>query len=90
MDENRRKCALLMNLKRFDTMAVDADNLVVYNRFRFERDTPLAAWKRQWVVLSQWCVGILVDILFADLPFVRCEQQLRYSRRLHGAIHASM
>lgn len=33
-------------MKRFDAMAVDGKNLLMYSRNRFERDTALCALKR--------------------------------------------
>lgn len=64
----------MIDLKRFDALAVDGRNLVIYDQHCFNRDTALSASKWRWAVLSKWYVGILVDTLFADAPFVRCEQ----------------
>lgn len=53
LDEVRGKCEGMMNVKHFDTLAVDGSNLVVHDRNRFQRDTALAAWKRCWADLGR-------------------------------------
>lgn len=80
LDDYRRECAVLIDKKRFDAMAVDSKTLVIYDLNRFKRDTAIDAWKRQSAVLSRWYVGILVDTCFADMSSVRSEQELSYCR----------
>lgn len=41
-------------------------------------------------MISRWCVGILVDARFADMPFVRYEQELPNRRRLWYVSDATM
>lgn len=43
LDVYRRKCAGLMDVKRFKAMAVDGKNLLMYDRNRFECDTAWSA-----------------------------------------------
>lgn len=90
MDEYRRDCAGLVNVKRFDALDVDSKNLVIYDGSPFERDTAWGAWKTRWAMLSRWCVGILVDTRSAGLTVVWFEQELFYCRRLRDAIDANM
>lgn len=40
------ECAGMIDVGRFDFLAVDSRNLVIYDRNCFERDTDLGAWKR--------------------------------------------
>lgn len=89
-EEYCRECAGLMNVKCFNAMVVDCQNLVMYLRTRFERDTALGAWKRRWAVLHQLCAGIFIDTRFVHTPFVRCEQELMYCRQKRDAIDANM
>lgn len=51
LDEYLRECAGLIDLKRFDAMAVGGKNQDMYYRSRFERGTALGAWKRWLAVL---------------------------------------
>lgn len=44
LDEHRHKCVYLTEVKRSDSMAIDARNLVIYNRNCFEHETELGAW----------------------------------------------
>lgn len=67
-------------------MATDGRNLVIYDRNRHERDTALGAWQRRWNVLMRWCVGMLIDMRHADMPFVRCEQEFPYCRRIRDLL----
>lgn len=62
-------------------MATDGRNLLIYDRNCHERDTALGTWQRRWNVLMRWCVGMLIDVMHADMPFVSCEQELLYCRR---------
>lgn len=89
LDEYRCECADVMDVKRLDSVAVESQNLVVYDRNCFERHTAFGAWKRLWAVLSGWCTGIVVGTLFADMPFVRCEQELSYCRHPRDTIVTS-
>lgn len=77
-----------MNVAWFDVMAVDEENLVTFYRNSFERDTALGAWKRRQDVLSKWLVWTVIDSRFANMPLVRCEQELLFCCRLLGAIDA--
>lgn len=52
LDDHRRDCASLMDVKSFDATAADVRNVVLHNHKRFERDIALGAWKRRWAVLS--------------------------------------
>lgn len=74
MGESR--CEGMMGVRCFDAMVVDGRNCVIYDKFNFERDTALGAWKRRSVVLSIRCAGICVDTRFVEMPFVRCKQEL--------------
>lgn len=73
LEECCRESAGLMDVKRFGAMEEDDMNFAVYDLICFEHHTTLGAWKLWCAVLSRWCVVILVDTLFADMPFVRCE-----------------
>lgn len=86
----RCKCAGLMDVKRFYSMAIDVRNLVTDEGNRFERNTALGAWQCHWAVLRRWCAGILVNMRLADRPFVWRELEFSYCRRLQGAIDANM
>lgn len=90
LDAYRRECAGLMKVERFEVMVVDGKNLVVFGGDHFERDTDMGVLKRRWALLSQYCVGILVDTCSADLPFVPCEQGSFYCYRRRDAIDANM
>lgn len=90
LDEYGRECAGLMNVKIFDAMAVDGENLVIYDKSRFERDSTLNTWKKRWAVLSRWRVELLMDARFVDVLFVLCEQKSPYSHRLQDDINANM
>lgn len=65
----------MTDVGRFRAMAADGRHLVTYDRNRFERDTALGAWQRWWAVLIKWCVEKMINTRFADMPFVRCEQE---------------
>lgn len=84
------KCVDRMDFIRFDAMAVDGRNFVLYDQNRFVRDTALDAWKRRCAVICRCSVGILIDTMFADVPFVRFRQELFWSRCLQDAIGANM
>lgn len=71
-----------MDVRRFTAMAVDGCNLVMYDRNNFQRDTSLDAWKRRWVLLKKWGVRILIDVRFANTPFIRFLQEVLHCRRL--------
>lgn len=86
LDEYCREGASLVDVRFYDAMAIDDENLVIYDHDRFDCDTVLGAWKRCWAVLSRWSLGILVDTRFADMPFVRCVQELSYCRRLRALL----
>lgn len=45
-DDYRQECAGLLSGKRFEAMAADGRNLVVYDRRRMERETALSLWKK--------------------------------------------
>lgn len=49
LDESFREGVSLMDVKRFHSTTVEVENLVMYSRNRFKRDTVSGAWKRQWV-----------------------------------------
>lgn len=85
-----RKCAGMMDMKRFDAMALECRNLVIYDRNRFESDTALGACKRRWTVLSSWRVRTLVDTWFADISFFRCKQDFSYCSKLRDATDANV
>lgn len=70
-----RECANLIDVKCFDATVADGKNLVIYDSSCLDCDTALCAWKERRAVLSRWCVGALVDTRFADMQFVRCEQE---------------
>lgn len=86
LDVDCRERVGLMDVNRFEAMAVDGKNLVMYDRCRFECDTALGAWRNRWAVLSQLCVEIIVGTCFADMMFVRCKQELSQCCRLRDAI----
>lgn len=76
LEEYRRECTDLRDVKHFDAIAVDAENPVIYDRSHFERDTALGAWKRRFKVLNRGSVGTLVDNRFTEVPSVRREVEL--------------
>lgn len=80
----------MMDVKRFDAIAVDGKNLVIYDRNCFKCDTVLGVWKRRWELLGLWCVGIFAGMRLAEMFFVRCEQQLSYCRRLQDVADANV
>lgn len=43
LDEYHRECTGMMDVKRFDSTALDGRNLVVYDQNCFERDTAMGA-----------------------------------------------
>lgn len=90
LDDCRRECAGLKDVKRFEAMVDGGKNLLIYNRIRFERDTASGAWKMRWVLLGGWRVGILMDTRFEYMPFIWCEQEQPYCRRLRDAIVANV
>lgn len=47
VDEYRHECVGLMNVKCFDSIAVECQNLSIYDRTRFKRDTVLGPWKER-------------------------------------------
>lgn len=47
LDEYRHECESLLNVKRFDAMAVDETNLGTYDYDQFGRDTALCVRKRR-------------------------------------------
>lgn len=65
------KCGEMIDVCYFEAIAEDGQNLVAYDRICFECDTALRAWKRRWVLLSRWCVGVLIDTCFSKTFFVR-------------------
>lgn len=90
MDEYRHECAERTDEKRFNLMAADDKNVVIYYCGFFERDTALCAWKWLCAMLSLWCVANLLVIRFVDMSFVQYGQVLFYTCRLRDAIDASM
>lgn len=53
LGEYRRECVAVVDVKRFDFMAVDGRNLVKNNRSCSKCYTALSTWKRRCVVLSR-------------------------------------
>lgn len=90
LDEYCRAGATLLDVKLFETMAVDGKSLVVYNCNRFKRDAALSAWKKWWAVLIWPCVGTIVDTLLANMPFDRRKQKQPYCCRIRDAIDANI
>lgn len=90
LNEYRREYAVLMDVKRFDATTVDGENLVSYDRNRYERDMVLKTARRRWAVLSRRCIGTFVNTLFADMPFGRYELELSYYRWMRDVVTANM
>lgn len=82
LDEYRSESAGVMNVKRFDAVAVYGKSLVVHEGSRFERDAGLGKWKNRWTLVNIWRVAIPVLTRFADIRFVFCEQESSYCLRL--------
>lgn len=45
LEDYHRKCAGLVDVKRFNAMSDNGKNLVMFDQNRFERDTALGGWK---------------------------------------------
>lgn len=84
------KCGRKMNVRRLCAMAVDGNNLVMYDQNNFRCDTALCAWNQRWAVLRNSFIVILIDARFADMLFIRCEQEKSYCRSLRDAIGVRM
>lgn len=85
-----RESGGLVDVELFRAMAVDGENLFVYDKNSLQRSTALGAWKRRWAVLRKWCAGIIIDARFADMLFIRCEQEILNCHTLWGAFDAKM
>lgn len=88
LDNYRFESADMTDVERFESIAIDGRNLVVYDRSRFERDTVMGGWKRRSKELSRWFVGILVDTQLAGMQFIRSEQKISNYRKFRYATDA--
>lgn len=87
LQEYCHKCAVLMDMKCFVAMDVVGKSLVVYSRCRFERDTVISAWEKQWAA-KPMVRRIFVDARFATISTVRSEQESCYSHKLQDVSDA--
>lgn len=69
-------------------VAVYGQTLVIYERKSFQRDTTLGAWKPQLAMLHKLCAGMMIEKRFADMPFIRCNQEVSFFCRLQKAFDA--
>lgn len=89
-EEYRRERASLMNTDRFWALTENSQNFLIQDQIFFVRDTALKERLPRWAVFSRWYVGLLVNTCFAGMRFVRCEQNLSYSRQLWDNIDAGV
>lgn len=85
-----RECEGRMDVGRSSAIAVDGDNLFMYDRNNFQHDAALDARKRRWAVLRMWCTGILLDAHFANISFIQCKQKVPCYPALRDAIDTKM
>lgn len=80
--EYRQECGDTIDDGRFIAIAVNGGSFVVYDWNHILNNTELSVWKRGWVVLRKSCAGILIDVRFADKPFIQWEPDSSYCCRL--------
>lgn len=62
----------------------------MYDWNNFQRDTAIVVMDRLYAVLKMQCVDIVIDARFMETPFVPCEGELPYCRKLGNAVDARM
>lgn len=66
----------------FAEMAFNGNNLVVYDRNRGASDTEVGAYVCRWKWLGTMWSGILLELEYTDVPYVRQNNKLEYVCRI--------
>lgn len=86
----RRESGTKVKAERFSATGVDGKKLFIYDRSIFQRSTVPGTRMRRWAVLHKLCAGTVIDARSANMPFICCEQELSYCRKLREAIDVKM
>lgn len=75
-------CGKTLDGRRFKAMAMEGYSLFIYDRDRIRHDTSIGAWRRRRGVCTRNWSLMLTEAPLADMPFVRCEEEVAYSVQL--------